>query len=107
MAKKRSEEAFQRQYKKIAAAQGLDPDPDNPLHFYDYRKALAAGASPDKDRHWPSEHKRLGHPNLIVEGRDTRTGKKAAPELGLQNVLTRASTIKREKVKRLRKAKSK
>jgi hypothetical protein len=56
----------------------LDPDPDNPQHFYDYRAAFMAGAQPTKESgwHWPSEFKIEGHPNLIVDGVNTKTGKK-------------------------------
>lgn len=75
-----AEEAdFQGWYQDIAKSvrPPLDPNPDNPLHQYDYRAAYAAGAEPDAWGHWPSEFKRAGHPNLIVDGVDTRTGEPA------------------------------
>lgn len=78
--RKAKEQEFQRWYSMVAKQQGLDPDPDNPLHYYDYRAAHAAGAEPGPDGHWPSEFKRPGHPNLIVEGRDTRDGTIVTPE---------------------------
>lgn len=66
---------FQRWYTGHAERLGLDPDPNiSDVNRYDYRAAFLAGAEPDVDMHWPSEHKLAGHPNLIVDGRDTRTG---------------------------------
>jgi len=78
----------------------MDPNPDDPRHFYDFRAAYMAGAEPQPsvasatpgsmwgsgqmmpDRameraplHWTSEFKREGHPNEIVDGVNTRTGK--------------------------------
>ena len=71
------ETAFQQWYAPLAAKNNIDPNPDDPRHFYDYRRAYEAGASPGPDGHWPSEFKLQGHPNLIVDGKDTRTGKPA------------------------------
>jgi hypothetical protein len=56
------EEAFQGWYAQQAQILGLDPDPDSPLQYYDYRAAYKAGVTPDKDAHWPSEFKLPGHP---------------------------------------------
>jgi hypothetical protein len=67
--------AFDEWYAKHAARLGLNPDPYDPQHYYDYRAAFAAGAEPDDNGHWPSKFKLEGHPNLIVDGIDTRTGK--------------------------------
>ena len=69
-----SEETFRAWYAKHAKERGLKPDPDDPLHFYDWRAAYKAGATPNKEGHWPSQFKREGHPNLEIEGIDTRTG---------------------------------
>lgn len=69
------EQQFQKWYAGHATRLGLDPNPDNPLHFYDWRSAYESGATPDVQGHWPSRFKRAGHPNLIVEGIDTRTGR--------------------------------
>jgi hypothetical protein len=71
------EKKFREWYSKWAEYLDLDPDPDNPLHYYDYRAAYKAGAAPTEESgwHWPSEFKREGHPNLIVDGINTRTGK--------------------------------
>src|SRR5919106_1404778 len=66
--------AFQEWYRGHAERLGLSTDPDDPQHAYDYRAAFRSGAQPDTAGHWPSEFKREGHPNLVVAGRDTRTG---------------------------------
>ncbi len=71
------EAEFQAWYAKRAEAQGLDPNPDDPRHFYDYRAAHAAGAEPDASGHWPSAYKTEGHPRTFVEGKNTKTGKPA------------------------------
>jgi hypothetical protein len=71
------EQKFQTWYAGWAAKAGLDPDPDSPLHKYDYRKAYKAGAKPEIDPsdglyHWPSEFKDDDHPNRFVNGVDTK-----------------------------------
>lgn len=92
------EKAFQRWYAGIAKKTGLNPDPDDPRHFYDYRAAFQAGAKPDSTGHWPSQFKRVGHPNLIVDGQDTRTGASVMdPEISLPDwikILHNASRVK-------------
>ena len=71
------EDAFQKWYAVQAEKQGIDPNPDAPEHFYDYRSAYAAGAAPDEEGHWPSEFKQEGHPRMIIDGINTKTGEKA------------------------------
>lgn len=71
------EQQFQAWYAMYASRLGINPDPDNPRHFYDWRAAYQAGAAPDSQGHWPSQFKREGHPNLIVNDIDTRTGEPA------------------------------
>ena len=73
------ERRFQNWYAEQSAKLGLDPNPDDPRHFYDYRAAFKAGAQPDETGHFPSEFKLEGHPRLILEGIDTRTGEKVEP----------------------------
>lgn len=51
-------------------------DADSPESFYDYRAAFRAGATRDASGHWPSDFKKPGHPNEIVGGFNTRTGKR-------------------------------
>ncbi len=69
------EKEFQSWYAGHAKQLGIDPNPDDPRHFYDYRAAFRAGSKPDKIGHWPSQFKREGHPNMIVGGVNTKTGK--------------------------------
>lgn len=81
------ETKFQEEYAKTASELGLSPDPNDPLHFYDYRALFEeTGKLPvGPQKHFPSKFKLLGHPRLIIDGKDTRTGKKATPELAKQN----------------------
>jgi len=52
-------------YAKHAKQLGLNPDPDDPKHFYDYRAAFKAGVEPDEKGHWPDTYKLPGHPTLL------------------------------------------
>ncbi len=74
-----NEGEFQSWYQAHASRLGLNPNPDDPRHQYDYRAAFQAGASPGADGHWPSQFKAPGHPNRYVNGVDTITGKFAQP----------------------------
>ena len=74
----KEEAEFQQAFAALAQQLGLAPDPDDPLHFYDYRGAWKAGAmTPDAELHFSSKYKLPGHPNRFVDGIDTITGKKA------------------------------
>ena len=72
------EKFFRQWYAERAARAGIDPNPDNPLHRYDYRGAFLAQAEPAIDQsdgryHWPSAYKDDDHPNRFVQGvGDTR-----------------------------------
>jgi len=79
------EQAFQKWYRGWADRAGIDQDPDNPLHKYDYRGAFKSGQGPEKSSedglyHWPSEFKDDDHPNRFVDGVDTKTGKTIKPK---------------------------
>lgn len=63
---------FKQWYQNRTSKLGLNPNPDDPKHYYDWRGAYLSGAEPDKEGHWPSKFKQEGHPNLYVDGRDTR-----------------------------------
>jgi len=55
-------------YAKIAGEHGLDPNPDDPKHFYDYRSAYKAGVrNTDASGHFPSEYKLTGHPTYNLK----------------------------------------
>lgn len=82
MAAEFDEKGFQRAYGRLSKSLGLATDPDDPRHFYDWRTAYAEGRMvPGESGHFDSRYKKLGHPNLIVQGVDTRTGQPATPEL--------------------------
>ena len=76
------ESVFLQWYRERAKRFGIDPNPDDPGHHYDYRAAYAAGAEPDKTGHWPSEFKTDLHPRrfLVLDGvpTDTKTGEEVA-----------------------------
>lgn len=64
---KEEELTFQIWYSKWAKKLKLNPDPDDPRHFYDYRKAWEEGASPSwqpehQQYRWPDEYKKEGYP---------------------------------------------
>ena len=67
-----NEAMFSVWYGAWAKTLGLNPDPDDPRHFYDYRNAFLAGANPklspeDFKFHWPDEFKLKGHPTSKVQ----------------------------------------
>ena len=70
------ERAFRNWYSGMSKQYDLDPDPDAPQQYYDYRAAYRAGAKPDQSGHWPSDYKKEGHPNLVVGGFHVQTGKR-------------------------------
>lgn len=70
------EAEFQDWYAQKSQSSGLNPDPDHPLHYYDFRGAFRAGAEPDPmTGHWDSRFKKPDHPNRFVGGVDTITGR--------------------------------
>lgn len=74
---KATDRAFQVWYEKQAKKIGINPDPDHPRQRYDYRRAYRAGVKgPGKGGHWPSAFKKKGHPRLVVDGINTKTGQK-------------------------------
>lgn len=72
------ESAFQEWYSGYAEKLNLNPNPDDPRHYYDYRAAYKAGAVPNSEGHWPSKYKLEGHPRTVVDGINTITGKPVA-----------------------------
>ncbi len=85
MPEKFDEGVFQKWYGMWSERLGLNPDPDDPQHKYDYRAAYMADAEPqpnfeDRKFHWPSQFKADDHPNRFVNGMDTKTDK---PQIGV------------------------
>lgn len=74
------ESKFQKWYRDIAKKTGIDENPDDPEHMYDYRGAYKAGMVPeigmDGEYHWPSQFKDPDHPTRYVDDVDTITGQK-------------------------------
>ena len=70
------EDKFQKWYANHAKNLKLNPDPDNPEHHYDYRKAYKAGAEPS----YQPEHKQYRWPDL---GKDENYNEKIDHATGL------------------------
>lgn len=70
------ESGFSDWYAQHAEKQGLNPNPDDPRHNYDYRAAYGAGAVPDEAGHLTSQFKGPKHENLVIDGVNTKTGEK-------------------------------
>jgi hypothetical protein len=52
---------------RILETLGLNSNPEDPRHYYDYKSALSGGAKlaidpASQELHWPSEYKMFGHP---------------------------------------------
>lgn len=58
------EKQFQKDYTTFATQMGLNPNPDDPQHYYNYRRLWKeeGGFNPDKEGHLPSKYKLPGHP---------------------------------------------
>ena len=70
-----NEQEFQSWYKGMAAKRRLNPNADDPQHFYDYRAFYESGGrDADETGHFPSTYKKEGHPRMIVDGINTKTG---------------------------------
>lgn len=88
------EPAFKEWYADRSSKLGINPNPDDPQHFYDYRAAFRSGAEPDSSGHWPSQFKQPGHPREILDGVNTRTGEKVNGRIGLFDDLIPKETKK-------------
>jgi len=75
--KKFNEIEFQKAYKEMATKMGLNSDPDNPLHYYDWRALYKEDPTltPDSEGHFSSKYKKKGNPRMVVGGINTKTGK--------------------------------
>ena len=76
---------FQNWYKNlpIVLSGKMNPNPDDPEHFYDMRSAWlnSRGLNPDLQGHFPSEFKKIGHPRYFLGGVDTRDDFQAGQEV--------------------------
>jgi len=77
---------FQEWYDLYSRSHGLDPDPLDLRHQYDYEKAFKSGVRKSVGGHLPSTFKGIGHPRRFVEGQDTATGKKGKVENMIRNI---------------------
>ena len=81
----RGSDEFLDWYAGIASKSGLNPNPDDPRHYYDYRAAFKAGAALDEGGKLPPQFKDDLHPDRFVVGKDleiydSKYGKKAKLE---------------------------
>jgi len=63
------ESEFQKWYKQKSGELGINPNPDDPNHQYDYRGAFLSGDDPSwqpehQQFRWTDRYKRSGHPNM-------------------------------------------
>ncbi len=68
---------FETWYKVWSKLSGMNPDPYDPKHYYDYLGAWKAGLRPKPGEHWPDTFKLPGHPTFSVESQYYRPGMKA------------------------------
>ena len=61
---------FSNWYSGMAEKSGINPDPDDPKHYYDYRAAYEEGAELDEKGHLSSEFKHDLHPKRFIIGKD-------------------------------------
>lgn len=71
------EASFRKWYAELSGRMGLNPDPDDPNHYYDYRalnRAVESGQveDPATGGHMPSTFKVVGHPREILPDRQGR-----------------------------------
>lgn len=73
-----SDTGFDKEYSRYSKKNNINSDPDNPKHFYDYRKLFkdTGKIETDKEGHLPSKYKKKGHPRMVIDGINTKTGKK-------------------------------
>lgn len=81
-------DGFDQWYAKVAAKRGLDPNPDAPEHYYDYRSFYSdvqAGKvkDPEDGGHFTSAYKLPGHPReFLNDSRGRRFDTKAGTYVG-------------------------
>ena len=76
------EREFKKEYDKYADATGNASNPYDVEHYYNYSKLYdeTGGIMPHlSEGHLPSEYKELGHPNLYIEGKNTKTFAQGGP----------------------------
>ena len=71
---KKQEDKFQNWYKNVSYELGLDSNPDNPLHAYDYRGFWLENRNKDidytqPDFHFTDTYKKPDHPTFSVESK--------------------------------------
>ncbi len=87
---KMDEKEFQKWYSKWAKKTGIDPNPDAPRHYYDYRGAYKEGIEPkiadDGLYHWSSKFKHDLHPNRYIKENTTWIDTKYGEPVSIEDV---------------------
>ena len=83
------EKVFQDWFRRTVVEKQLhiNPDPDNPLHYYDFRGAWKAGFEPEVGGHWPDTWKTPGHPTFSTESINAKYAPELAGEWDGENYL--------------------
>lgn len=77
--------------KRQAMGHPLNPNPDDPEHFYDYRAAFANGADMGNDGHFPSQFKKVGNSRYTLNGMNTTDEREYPTANTLADLLGRMS----------------
>ena len=89
---KEEEQKFKEDYAKYSKATGMNPNPDDPRHHYDYRGLWKeTGKLPDPKEHGDSRFKTEGHPRTYV---DPKTDKgSATPKPGYEKTYSQGGRL--------------
>jgi hypothetical protein len=61
------EDLFRLWYQNVASKGKINQNPDDPLHYYDYRGAFSNKQEQGQDLHFPDTFKTPGHPTFSEE----------------------------------------
>ncbi len=72
---------FKKDYSDYSKRTGNSPNPDDPRHHYNYRQLHkdTGGIQEDASGHLSSKYKTEGHPRMILDGVNTKTGEHVTP----------------------------
>ena len=88
------EEKFKKDYESYSKATGMNPNPDAPQHYYDYRGLWkeTGGKLPGPNQHADSKFKLPGHPRTYVNPR-TDEGS-ATPKKGYEKTYKKGGFVR-------------
>ena len=67
----KKKKGFKGWWKDVLKTHDYGENPEDPLHYYDYKGAYEAGEAipSEKGEHWPSKFKHDLHPNRFITGK--------------------------------------